>query len=117
MWLGLAYNDKETHTRELKKRTESFLKCGFLEEVESLLSKYGELDLFKRTIGYAQAVHYFKNGMKKHELVDNITLRTKQFAKRQMTWFRANKDIHWIYLDNKNVNHDKTFKEIEKDII
>ena len=59
-----------------------------------------ELDLFKNTIGYSEAIDFLRDKIKLSEMVEKITLHTKQFAKRQTTWFKANKDIKWICLDN-----------------
>jgi len=41
-------------------------------------------------------------------MIESISLSTRQYVKRQMTWFRGNKDIKWIYLD------DKTYDDIHK---
>lgn len=110
IWIGLTYEDKDLHTRGIKRRTEAFCKDGFIDEVKLLLKKYGELELFKRTIGYKDAIDYLANKINKEKMIENIALRTKQFAKRQMTWFRGNKDIHWIYLDK--INFDKTLSSV-----
>lgn len=110
IWIGLTYEDRELHAKRIKRRTEAFCKDGFIDEVKSLLKKYGELELFKRTIGYKDAIDYLVNKINKEKMIENIAMRTKQYAKRQMTWFRANKDIHWIYLDN--LNFDKTLSSV-----
>ena len=110
IWLGLTYENKDLHKEKIRKRIRAFCKDGFIDEVKGLINKYGELDLFKRTIGYSEAIEYLKNRINKDEMIEKITLHTKQFAKRQMTWFRANKKIHWIYLDN--VNYEKTLHSL-----
>ena len=109
-WIGLTYQDRELHTKKIKMRTESFSNNGFLDEVKNLVDKYGELELFKRTIGYCEAIDFFKNKIDKEKMIQNITLSTRQFAKRQMTWFRANKKINWINLDN--LNYEETLKRV-----
>ena len=98
-WIGLTYKDRELHTEKIKKRAEDFLKSGFVDEVKHLLEKYGELDLFKRTIGYSEVIEYLKGVFGEDKLVEKITLNTKRLVKRQMTWFRSNKQIKWLYLD------------------
>ena len=104
IWIGLAYQDRDIHKERIRKRTKAFCDDGFINEVENLLGKYGELDLFKRTIGYSEAIEYLKNKITKDEMIEKITLHTKQFAKRQMTWFRSNKSIQWVYLDKGDVD-------------
>ena len=102
VWVGLTYQDKGLHMEKIKERTETFCKNGFIDEVKTLLNKYGELDLFKNTIGYKEATGFLKKEITQDEMIEKITLSTKQFAKRQMTWFRANKKINWVYLDKIN---------------
>ena len=113
IWIGLTYLDRDLHKGMIKKRTKVFCDDGFIDEVKTLLNKYGELDLFKRTIGYSEAIDYVKNKIDKNDLLEKITLHTKQFAKRQMTWFRRNKEINWVYLDD--LNHDETLSVMERD--
>ncbi len=99
VWIGLTYKERELHTENIRNRAEAFCENGFVEEVRYLLDKYGELDLFKRTIGYLEVMQYLKNLFDKEQLVEKITLNTRRLVKRQMTWFRANKGIKWEYLD------------------
>ena len=115
-WIGLAYKDRILHVEKIKSRAESFYGNGFIDEVKSLLDKYGELDLFKNTIGYKEAIDYIKVRISLKEMIEKITLSTKQFAKRQMTWFRANKKINWIYLDELDYKRafDKVFNLIQE---
>ena len=116
VWIGLTYKDRELHTEKIKKRAEAFCENGFIEEVKYLLDKYGELDLFKRTIGYSEAIEYLKNLFDQAELVKKITLNTKRLVKRQMTWFRANKEIKWEYLDEPDYKRalESVFNLIEE---
>ncbi len=115
IWIGLTYKDRELHTEKIRKRAEDFCKNGFIDEVKYLLEKYGELDLFKRTIGYWEVIEYLKNLIDKDKLVEKITLNTKRLVKRQMTWFRANKNIQWNYLDEIDYRQalDRVFNLIE----
>lgn len=103
-WIGLTYKDRELHLSKIQERTISFCKNGFITEVSNLLEKYGELDLFKNTIGYSEAVNFLKGNLKLTDMAEKITTRTRQLVKRQMTWFKANKKISWIYLDNLTYN-------------
>ena len=116
IWIGLTYKDRELHTNKIKKRSETFCENGFIDEVKYLIGKYGELDLFKRTIGYSEVVEYLKDLLEKDKLVEKITLNTKRLVKRQMTWFRANKNIKWEYLDELNYKEalERVFSLIEE---
>lgn len=110
VWIGLTYKDREIHTEKIRQRAEIFCKNGFIDEVKNLLEKYGELDLFKRTIGYGEVLEYLKNSFDKDKLVEKITLNTRRLVKRQTTWFRSNKQINWQYLDEKS--YEDTLKSV-----
>lgn len=98
-WIGLTYEDRELHTEKIRERASAFCRSGLIDEVSELVDKYGELDLFKNTIGYNEAMDFLKDKIKLSEMVESIALHTRQLVKRQMTWFKANKKIQWIYLD------------------
>ena len=117
VWIGLTYKERELHTEKIKKRAEAFCENGFIEEVKHLLEKYGELDLFKRTIGYSEVIQYLKNLLEKDKLVEEITLNTRRLIKRQITWFRSNKDIQWNYLDELDYKEalERVFNLIENE--
>ncbi len=99
-WIGLTYENRNLHTDLIRKRVFSFCSNGLIDEIKKLVKKYGELDLFKRTIGYSEVLDFLNNNIKIEDMIEKITLHTKQLAKRQSTWFRANKNIDWLYLDN-----------------
>ncbi len=111
IWIGLTYKDKDSHRAEIQKRTEKFCSNGFIDEVQYLIDKYGELDLFKNTIGYCEVIDFLKNRIDKNKMLEKITVSTKQLAKRQMTWFRVNKKINWIFWDNYNLEEALSLTE------
>ena len=47
-------------------------------------------------LGYKEVVEYLEGKITYDEMVEKIKLETRHFAKRQLTWFRKNKDIIWI---------------------
>ena len=80
---------------------------GLVDEVKKLISKYSELPTAIQGLGYKEVVLYLNNEITYDEMVEKIKLETRHYAKRQLTWFRRNKDITWINgLDNiqNNVN-------------
>ena len=100
IWIGLTYKNKELHKEKIQRRTKHFCDNGFIKEVSKLVKTYGELDLFLNTIGYKEGIDYLKGLITKDELIEYTALHTRQYVKRQTTWFRANKKINWIYLDD-----------------
>lgn len=116
IWIGLTYKERELHIKKIQNRSESFFKTGLIDEVRYLLDKYGELDLFKQTIGYSEVIEHLKNRIDKDSLAEKITLNTRGLVKRQMTWFRSNKQIQWEYLDDVDYKGalERVFNLIEK---
>jgi len=92
--IGIKLPQKELKER-IKKRVEKMFKSGLENEVRNLVKKYNWLFTLQ-TIGYQEWKDYFEGNTTKKKIKEKITLHTLQFAKRQMTWFRKNKKIHWI---------------------
>ncbi len=80
----------------IAQRTAQMFEQGLVEEVETLVTKYGaELPLLN-TLGYAEVRQYLRGEISQAEAQRLTTLHTRQFAKRQRTWFRSNPAIEWF---------------------
>jgi tRNA dimethylallyltransferase len=80
----------------IKQRTEQMLERGWIAEVEYLCKKYGcDLPLLN-TLGYLEMKQYLAGDIKLEEAKELTILHTRQFAKRQRTWFRAYPEIEWF---------------------
>jgi tRNA dimethylallyltransferase len=80
----------------IKQRTEQMLERGWIAEVEYLCKKYGwDLPLLN-TLGYQEMKQYLADDIKLEEAKELTILHTRQFAKRQRTWFRAYPEIEWF---------------------
>lgn len=78
-------------------RVDVMLEEGLLEEVKSL-KDYRELNALK-TVGYAELFDYLDGTITYDIAVDKIKQNTRRFAKRQLTWFRRDTQIHWFSPD------------------
>ncbi|MBF2017621.1 MAG: tRNA (adenosine(37)-N6)-dimethylallyltransferase MiaA [Rivularia sp. T60_A2020_040] len=88
--------DVEHLTNRIARRTESMVKDGLIEEVEYLCQKYGvDLPLLN-TLGYQEIKQYLNGEISLDEAKELIVLHTRQFAKRQRTWFRKDSSIEWF---------------------
>lgn len=88
--------DVEVLGDRIRRRTEQMLEVGFVEEVKYLCEKYSvELPLLN-TLGYAEMKQYLAGDISLTEATYAIVLHTRQFAKRQRTWFRAYPEISWF---------------------
>jgi len=102
--IGLNYKNREILYEKINKRVDLMIESGLVQEAEKILSKNPSLTA-KMAIGYKELVPFFKKENSIKECVENIKKETRRYAKRQLTWFRRNKKILWIYLDEyKNFN-------------
>ena len=81
--------------RRIATRTRQMVEAGLVEEVRYLCDKYGELPLLN-TLGYAEIKQYLAGDLNLEEAIALIVTHTRQFAKRQRTWFRKNQQINWF---------------------
>ena len=93
--IGIKLPQEKLQER-INKRVEEMLKLGLEKEVKNLVKKYGLKIPPMQTIGYQEWQNFFQNKASKKEVSEKIKLRTIQFAKRQITWFKKDKRIKWI---------------------
>ena len=79
----------------INQRTLKMLEFGWIAEVESLLSRYSPDLKPLQAIGYREIVQYLQNKLEWEPLLQEIQKRTRQYAKRQMTWFSREAEIEW----------------------
>ena len=72
------------------------IKEGLIEEVQELLKKYSDFPTAMQGLGYKEVVEYLNGTCTKEELIENIKMQTRRYAKRQLTWFRKNKETIWL---------------------
>jgi tRNA dimethylallyltransferase len=110
MVVGLR-RERESLNERIRVRTYSMIQAGWIDEVRELEKQnYPENSLAMTGIGYMELRQYLKGEITKEMAIERIIIRTRQYAKRQMTWFRANDYIRWIDLntdDDPAVTADK----------
>ncbi|NDJ21470.1 tRNA (adenosine(37)-N6)-dimethylallyltransferase MiaA [Nostoc sp. B(2019)] len=87
----------------IKHRTEQMIADGLVAEVEYLCQKYGADLSLLNTLGYQEIKQYLAGDSSLDEAKELIVLHTRQFAKRQRTWFRAYPQIEWFDADDPNL--------------
>ena len=106
--LAIAYEwERSLLYERINQRTRKMLKSGWIEEVEMLLESYPPELKPLQAIGYREIVEHLQNKLKQEALVKKIQLRTRQYAKRQMTWFRREAKIAWHQPDDEAAILDK----------
>ncbi len=95
-YVGLNLPRVELYDR-IDTRFDAMIKSGLVEEVKSLLRQNFAPDSNAlRTIGYKEIVDYLKGEMTLVEAIAKAKQRTRNFAKRQLTWFKKIPDVHWF---------------------
>lgn len=82
-------------------RVDIMVKQGLVEEVRSLLP-YRHMNALN-TVGYSELFDYFDGKTDLDTAISLIKQNTRRFAKRQLTWFRKDKDMKWMMADNPNL--------------
>jgi len=102
--IGLTTERKIIYKR-INTRVDKMLENGLLEEVESLIAFQQKNAL--QTVGYKEIFSFYNNNCTLEKAVENIKQNTRRFAKRQLTWFRKDKDTTWF--EPHQVSEIKTF--------
>ena len=98
VYLGFAYQERERMKEVIDLRVDKMMAEGLLEEVKALLqSGVPTTATALQAIGYKECLAVFSGEKSVKEAADEVKLRSRQYAKRQLTWLRRNKDIHWFY--------------------
>lgn len=95
--------DSESLTRRIQQRTEQMIATGWEAEVRALCEKYGSDLPLLNTLGYQEMKQYLAGDISLNEAKELTVLHTRQFAKRQRTWFRAYPEIEWFDADNPDL--------------
>lgn len=109
--LGLTCEDPDSLPRRIRKRTEAMIDMGFVAEVEKLCDRYGRDLPLLQTLGYQEMTQYLAGDISLETAKELTVLHTRQFAKRQGTWFRAYPEIKWFDADRPDLC-DRVWEEL-----
>ncbi|MCU7834375.1 MAG: tRNA (adenosine(37)-N6)-dimethylallyltransferase MiaA [gamma proteobacterium symbiont of Taylorina sp.] len=101
----IAPDSRDLLRQRIAVRFEQMIENGFIEEVEMLFHR-GDLDLSlssMRAVGYRQVWEYLEGKTTKAQMIEQGITITRQFAKRQMTWLRREKEALWIATEDNNI--------------
>lgn len=98
-YAGLNARDRAYLYDRANRRVDKMIESGLVDEVHRLVQKYGRTLPILKTLGYKEICEYFDGKISLEEAVGLIKKHTRNYAKRQLTWFRANPEIHWYYID------------------
>ncbi len=96
-WLKIGISiPREKLYQMIDQRAEEMFRSGFLEEVQQLMSRYPMESHAFKAIGYRQAIEYFTGKLTLEQTIEETKKQSRRYAKRQLTWFRADPDIAWL---------------------
>ena len=114
MQIGLD-SDIDTSDRRIATRTNKMIEMGLVGEVKYLCQKYGvDLPLLN-TLGYGEIKQYLAGEIDLEQAIALTVTHTRQFAKRQRTWFRKNRAINWFDNTNKDLV-EKVWQKVQQSI-
>ena len=100
LWLGLDFTDRAELYRRIDLRVELMLEAGLVEEIQNLLaSGIPEKCTAMQAIGYKEFVEALDGQCTIKEAAAQVQQSSRRYAKRQLTWFRRNKAMHWLLRD------------------
>lgn len=91
--------DREKLYERIEKRIDFMIEQGLIEEIKQILEKYHTFPTAMQGLGYKEVVEYLEGSCTKEEMIEKIKKETRHYAKRQLTWFRKNKET--IRLDGE----------------
>jgi tRNA dimethylallyltransferase len=96
--IGLTAN-RDTIYDRINTRVDEMLKQGLLEEVKAL-QEVRHLNALQ-TVGYKELFEHLDGKTELQAAVENIKMNTRRFAKRQLTWFKKDNEIHWFDIEDR----------------
>jgi len=109
--IGLTSNREWLYNR-INTRVDAMIESGLEQEAKSVLSMRHLNAL--HTVGYKEMFDYFDGELSLNDCIEKIKQHTRNFAKRQLTWWRKDADIHWIEVDKTNNALEEVLSIIEQ---
>ena len=98
--IGLNFKNREILYEKINSRVDFMIKKGLLNEAKTIFSKKVSKTA-SQAIGYKEFGKYFSNEISLEEAILKLKQNSRNYAKRQITWFKRYNDIHWFFLDEE----------------
>ncbi len=100
--IGLNYTDRQTLYDRIDRRVTVMAEKGMVEECRKVYENQ-RLGTVCQAIGYKEFIPYFDGNVNLETCLDRIRQNSRRYAKRQLTWFRRDQRVNWVYMDKFNV--------------
>lgn len=109
----VIHSDRPSLYARIDQRVDRMLEKGLIEEVKRLKEMGCSRELVSmQGLGYKEILEYLDGGLTFEEAVYILKRDTRHFAKRQLTWFRRERDVRWIYLPEFENNKEKVLEHL-----
>ena len=88
--------DRQVLYDRINKRVDIMVEQGLIEEVKMISEKYKKYPTAMQALGYKEIKQYLDGNLTKEDAIEKIKQETRRYAKRQLTWFRKNKQTIWL---------------------
>ena len=103
--------DREKLYDRINRRVDIMIEQGLIEEVRNIYNKYEKFPTAMQGLGYKEVVEYLEGKTTKEEMIEKIKQETRRYAKRQLTWFRKNKQTIWLNAEDELQNNIRIILE------
>lgn len=103
--IGLNYHDRQKLYDRIDLRVDEMVARGLVDEARELYD-HGGMKTAANAIGFKEFIPFFRGEENIEACIDKIKQETRRYAKRQLTWFRKNPRIQWIFLDEFNKKNE-----------
>ncbi|MFQ9838386.1 MAG: tRNA dimethylallyltransferase [Eubacterium sp.] len=97
LYIGIGYKNRRTLYDRINRRVDIMIENGLVDEAKKMLSLTATTA--KQAIGHKELSPYLSGEISLDDATENIKRATRRYAKRQLTWFRRNDKINWLYAD------------------
>ena len=111
LYIGINYANRENLYKRINLRVDLMLEAGLLEEAKEFFKMNPSKTAFN-AIGYKELKPFIDGNLSYDVCVDNLKRETRRYAKRQITWFKRNKNINWVFSDK--LSKEELFKSVDE---
>ena len=99
LYIGINYRDRNILYDRINRRVDIMMENGLLEEAKDFYNIPADKTACQ-AIGYKELAPYFNGEKTLEDCLESLKIETRHYAKRQLTWFRKNESINWVYPDD-----------------
>ena len=102
LWIGLNFRDRQRLYDRINLRVDLMKEQGLIGEIEELANKSSFSSTARAAIGYKEVLDAMESGGDLDLALDLVKQKSRNYAKRQLTWFGRNEEINWLFRDEKS---------------